>query len=197
MKKAVIGIIAVVLLVAVFSAAANPRWGYTRYGVYNYAPYDYGYGPSPYYLSSPYYSYPAYPYSYYRSYNYPSYSSPYYYNYPAYSSPYYYNYPAYTSPYTSPQYNYPYSYGPLSSEYMYRYGAPQVSTPAYVSAETPRGAEGQLCGVVDSKQFGCVSGLVCDYTKGAQKGVGVCSYQSEGSSQLPSSNYQYNYGMYS
>jgi len=178
MKKAFIGIVILVLLVAVFSAVANPRWGYTRYGTM----YSYPYGYSYYYAPSPYYAYPAYPYSYYRYTSYPSYTSPSY-IYPYSISP---SYPAYNYPY----YNYPYS--PLSSEAMYRYGAPTVTTPGYVSAELPRGAEGQLCGIVNSKQYGCTSGLVCDYTKGAEKGVGVCSRRSE-SEILP--NWQYS-GMY-
>jgi hypothetical protein len=100
------------------------------------------------------------------------YGEPYYtyaplYIYP-YGSPYsyyrYYGYPSYMYPY------YPYYESPLSSEYMYRYGAP---TPGVEPA--PRGTEGQMCGLLDGRQYGCYAGLVCDYTKGGAAGIGVCA----------------------
>lgn len=83
-------------------------------------------------------------------------------------------------PYSFPQYAYPY-YGPLSTDSMYTQGAP-VNYPsnAYLNYPSgiPRGKEGQLCGLVDSKQYGCELGFVCDYTRTNQSGVGVCSQQS-------------------
>jgi len=83
-------------------------------------------------------------------------------------------------PYSFPQYAYPY-YGPLSTDYMYTQGTPAASTSnAYLNYPSgiPRGKEGQLCGLVGSKQYGCELGFVCDYTKTNQSGVGVCSQQS-------------------
>ena len=76
-----------------------------------------------------------------------------------------------------PNFNYPdYAYpmdNTLSSRNMYRYGAPAVSYPYSVSTEG-----GRLCGLVDGQQFGCEFGMVCDYTKTNQKGIGVCTRQS-------------------
>jgi len=108
-----------------------------------------------------------------------------------YDSPYY-SYYQYYKPYqyyyqTGPSYAYPYyaTPGPLSSDYMYRYGyyqspytqvRPEVAYPA--SVYTARGVEGQLCGQVNGGQFGCSYGLVCDYTKAEQQGIGVCSRQA-------------------
>lgn len=120
----------------------------------------YRYGYSPYgvvYYDSPYYSY----YQYYEPYQH-------YYR-PAYA------YPSYASNWYYPQYQ-----SPLSSSYMYRYGyysAPEVSYPTAVT-ESPRGGVGQLCGVSEGQAFGCVSGLVCDYSKVAQSGIGLCSRRS-------------------
>ncbi|MBW2969953.1 hypothetical protein KY309_00360 [Candidatus Woesearchaeota archaeon] len=98
----------------------------------------------------------------------PYYPTPgvYYSNYPEYASPYY---PMYSYPY--PGYAYPY-YGPLTQEYAYRFGAPAViSTPT-------RSREGQVCGISGTTQMGCEYGLVCDYTKGTQAGLGVCSQET-------------------
>ncbi len=109
------------------------------------------------------------------------------YSYPYYSSPYY-RYPAYAYPY--------YNRGPLASDVMYRYGTPTVTVgtpamnyPAGVQMPT-RGAQGQLCGLVDSQQFGCDFGLVCDYTKTGQSGIGVCSMPS---GAYASTSYPYYY----
>ncbi len=164
MKKSIIGIVAVVFLVAIIAATAQ-RYYYTRYGVYYSYPERYGF--------------------YYPFYTAPAYVSP------SYAYPY--SYPYYQSNYYPPYY-----YSPLSSQVMYRYGAPTTVYPASVGPaeqETPRGVEGQLCGVVDSNQYGCIYGLVCDYTKGAKAGVGVCSRQSGDTTvyPAPSTTYPYYY----
>ena len=134
-----------------------------------------------------------------NSYHYGStkYGAVYYHDSPRYSLyPYYYNYPStsysrYPAGYSSPTYNYPYSYSPLSSSYMYRYGYPRYIYSTYPTTSYPsysypttaypagelRGAEGQLCGMIDSQQFGCVYGLVCDYSQAEQAGIGVCAQQ--------------------
>ncbi len=118
------------------------------------------------------------------------------YTYPSYASP------SYVYPYYASRYYPPYYYSPLSTEVMYRYGAPTTVYPSYVGQaepELPRGVEGQLCGVVDSRQYGCVYGLVCDYTQGAKAGVGVCSRQSGSTAQTyppPSTVYPYYYRYY-
>ncbi len=165
-KKTIVAVLAIVLLSIVFVGAAQ-RWGYTRYG----AVYSYG---------TPYYSY-----------------------YPLYQYPFYGGYYSY---YRSPYYTYPYYYSPLASDYVYRYGAPSTAYPsptagygapstAYpspVSGELPRGGEGQLCGMIDSQQYGCEYGLVCDYKQG---GVGVCARQSGGVTYTspPTAAYPYYY----
>ncbi len=109
-----------------------------------------------------------------------SYGAVYYYGQPFYM---YYPLPYYPQsgmyyPYNYPQYAYPY-YGPLSTESMYTRGTPEVRSD-YLNYPSgiPRGKLGQLCGLVDSKQYGCELGFVCDYTKTNQSGVGVCSTQS-------------------
>ncbi len=134
---------------------------------------------------------------------YTRYGAAYWYGYP-YATPYsyypYYQYPYYGTYYPivrSPSYSYPYYYSPISASYMYRYGAPGVVYPAPTTyqppaPEQPRSGEGQLCGLMDSKQYGCYYGMTCDYTKTTQQGVGVCTYQSTSSS--PSVTYPYYYG---
>ncbi|MEM3153981.1 MAG: hypothetical protein QW165_00230 [Candidatus Woesearchaeota archaeon] len=85
----------------------------------------------------------------------------------------------YPYPVSYPLYMYPYYYSPLSAEYMFRYGTPevQVSYPAAVQETAPRGSVGQLCGLVDSKAYGCYYGMVCDYTATGKPGIGVCTSQ--------------------
>lgn len=136
----------VVAILAVVLLATVIATAYT-YG-YSYSPYTpYGYQYQTY--QSPYYSY----YQYYRpSFGYPYYSS-------------------------RPAYAYPYYFSPLSSENIYRYGTPstvaQINYPSTVGGL--RGAEGQLCGMVDSVNYGCASGLYCDYNKISTPGIGACS----------------------
>lgn len=142
-KKAIVAIIALVLVSAVFVGAAQ-KWGYTRYGAV-------------YYSGDPVFSY-------YPVYNYPYYG--------AYYPTTYYRYPAYA---------YPYSYNPLASENLYRYGLPETSYPYGTSYQTlplARSGLGQFCGIIDSTQYGCEFGLVCDYTKGNSPGVGMCAMQT-------------------
>lgn len=80
---------------------------------------------------------------------------------------YYYPYSGYYGSYSYvPEYQ-----SPLSSEYMYRYGFPASIT----SSEIRPGTLGQLCGLVNGQQFGCVYGLLCDYSKTETPQVGVCS----------------------
>jgi len=105
--------------------------------------------------------------------------SPYYTYYPV-----YHNYPVES---TSPPYGF-------DQNYRYLYdgwypGNPAVSYPynpspgnyftytgaAYPVVTVPRSPENGLCGVLQGKQYGCTFGLVCDYTKTGQVGVGVCS----------------------
>jgi len=73
---------------------------------------------------------------------------------------------------------------PLSSDYLYRYDPPSAG-------DTPRGVEGQLCGLSGSEQFGCVSGLVCDYSKTKKAGLGICSKQAGIYPASPSMTYPY------
>ena len=115
-----------------------------------------------------------------------------YYQYPGYYGrhyvqPYTYNYPLYTSApsvpyYEAPYYIYPYNRAPLSSRYIYRYGVPtSITAPEtlYPTAITtsPRGTMHQLCGRADNREYGCESGLVCDYSQTTQQGLGVCMTQ--------------------
>ena len=107
-----------------------------------------------------------------------SYGNPYYMYAPGYVYPYgtyhpdqYYQYYGYPT-YMTPSYYYPYS--PLSTEYSY--GNPSVSSIAPV---TPQGKAGQLRGSIGGTDYGCVYGLVCDYTKTGITAVGVCSSQSQ------------------
>ncbi len=166
-KKTIMAVVAVVLLVAVFAGAAS-RWGYTRYGaVYNYGTPDYTY-------------YPVY-------HNYPRQSMYFPYGLGVYH-PYLYDGWYSTTPY--PQVNYP--IGPTSQEKRF-----EIKPAEYPTVNIPRSADGQLCGVINSRQYGCNYGLVCDYTKTGTTGVGVCSripqqvtnypYQAYG----PSTNYPY------
>ena len=111
-----------------------------------------------------------------------------------YHTPQYMYYPAYHVPYY--EYRYPYySYtSPLSSEFLYRYGPPSTAYPTL--PELPRGSEGQLCGAVGGKTYGCEFGFVCDYTKSGVAGVGVCSRQTPTTTHpyqvsQPATNYPY------
>ncbi len=67
---------------------------------------------------------------------------------------------------------YPYYYYP---SYTY-----PVYYPNYPTAYQSAASEGQLCGVVDSKQYGCQSGLVCDYNQTKISGIGICSRTTPG-----------------
>ncbi len=157
-KKTIIAIVSVVLLVAVFAGAAS-KWGYTKYGAI-------------YYTGVPYYtSYPVY-------HDYPLESMYYPYGFGVY---YPYLYDGWYSPSPNPQLNYP--IGPTSQEKRYEYTPPE-----YPTMSIPRSTEGQLCGVINSMQFGCQYGLQCDYTKTSSTGVGVCSALPPSSSTYP---YQY------
>lgn len=140
-----------VAAIVLLTAVITGAYTYTYgYNYSPYAPYGYQYGV----FQSPYYSY----YQYYR---------------PSYSYPYYSSRPAYV---------YPYYYSPLSSEHMYRYGTPstvaQVNYPSAGGGLT--GAQGQLCGMVDSIQYGCASGLYCDYNRITTPGIGMCAQPSVG-----------------
>jgi hypothetical protein len=160
MVKKSIIAIVIIFLFSVLAVGAATKWGYTRYGAV-------------YYYGEPFYSY--YPV---QQYSYPYYNNA------------YYRYPAYAYPY--------YNRGPLASDFMYRYGtptvtvgAPAMSYPASAGVQMPtRGVQGQLCGLVDSQQFGCDFGLVCDYTKTGQSGVGICSMPS---GAYASTSYPYYY----
>lgn len=171
-KKTIVAIIAIVLLVVVFVGASH-RWGYTRYG----AVYSYG-NPS----NAPSYVYPYgtyHPYQYYGDYGYPTYTYPYGYYYPG-------------------QSEYMYRYGAPTTAYPYSRAAPETVYPYYPTPQVPRGQEGQLCGAIDERQYGCEFGYVCDYTKGGVAGLGVCSI-SPGSTTTypyqvgPSTTYPYYY----
>lgn len=155
-----------VVLLVAVFAHAANQWGYTRYGAL-------------YYSDSPYYSYyPVY-------HDYPIESM-----YPPYGSygswyPYLYDgwYPA------SPEMNYPFS--PTSSERYY-----QPDTAEYPGMYIPRSEEFGLCGALNGRQYGCTWGLVCDYTKTGQVGVGVCSKVTNPTTypyqlSYPSTNYPY------
>ncbi|VVB81950.1 Uncharacterised protein [uncultured archaeon] len=100
-----------------------------------------------------------------------------------YGSPYYMYYPVYYGPqpgvnypynyYYSPSYAYPYYY---PTDYKNNYGLPSVNYP--YPAGVIRGSVGQTCGMMDNQQVGCDYGLVCDYSKTTQKGMGICSVAS-------------------
>lgn len=98
---------------------------------------------------------------------------PYFSYYPVYYAPTYgMYYPSAYSPH--PAYSYPYAFNPISSENMYRYGFPST----YTAPPLVRSGPGNFCGIIDSTQLGCEFGLVCDYTKGNQPGVGMCVRQT-------------------
>lgn len=180
-KKTILAIAGVVLLVAVFASAAQ-KWGYTRYGAvyfqgsptYMYYPLSY---PGDYIHGDPDYYYP------YFTVDVPpeyllrsgTYGTPY-----SLSSSPYYRYGFYAKPYS---YIVPESQSPLSVDYLYRYGLPSVTTPSAVGA--PRNEHGGVCGIVNGMQIGCMSGLVCDYTKGKQPGSGACAFLNPDSTTYP------------
>lgn len=119
---------------------------------------------------------------------YTRYGAVYYYGQPTFSYYPVYNYPYYGAYYPStyyryPAYAYPYYYNPLASENLYRYGLPETSyayggTSPYMTLPLARSGVGAPCGIIDSSQYGCEFGLVCDYTKGNAPGVGECSRQT-------------------
>ncbi|MEM3153983.1 MAG: hypothetical protein QW165_00240 [Candidatus Woesearchaeota archaeon] len=158
-KKTIIAIVLVVLLVAVFAGAAS-KWGYTRYGAI-------------YYAGVPSYNY----YPVYHDYPIESMYFPY-----GFGVYYPYMYDGYFPASYTPQMNYP--LGPSSQERRFVY------TPAeYPTMMAPMSAEGQLCGVINSRQYSCRYGLTCDYTKTGTTGVGICA-------KLPMDSTTYPYQVY-
>jgi hypothetical protein len=177
-KKTILAVVLVVLLLAVFASASY------RYG--GYLPYKNFYAPQVPYAPSSYY--PAF------QVNYPSYNYPAYYSFPGYKDQYpITNYPRYTSPDGSPAYNYPgyYNYPtanyPVYTRPSYGYPAYIPSTTNYVSqtgtyktyyGTTPRLKAGQICGNTGTGDSGCEFGMMCDYARSTQPGVGVCTRQA-------------------
>ncbi len=126
-------------------------------------------------------------------------------------TPYYTYYPVFHD-YPVESMYYPYGYDtyspylydawyPKSATVNYPY-APQAEQSKYSPSEyetmsIPRSAEGQLCGVLNSRQYGCQFGLVCDYTRTGTTGVGVCTSQPPHITNYPnqfgypSTNYPY------
>jgi len=87
----------------------------------------------------------------------------------------------------NPEYNYPYSATP--SRFTY-------NPPEYPTINMPRSAQGQLCGTLNNQQYGCASGLTCDYTKTNSVDVGICSKPRHVTTYpyqvtYPSTNYPY------
>jgi hypothetical protein len=159
--KSTVALFAIVLLVAVTLGYAQ-KIDYSRYSTYYYGPGKINQPAGDVYRA--YYPYTQYAYT-------PNYVIPYYGNFdqaaPSYTYPYY----RYT--YAHPYYGYYFSEMPAS----YTYSSPRAPSKDYPSGvykSEPRGMEGQLCGLLDGKQYGCEFGLVCDY-RISEPSIGVCS----------------------
>jgi len=150
-KQTLIAIAVITLLVTV-AAVATHMTGFARYGGspdVGHPSYSYQYyGPTVAYPSSEYGAFSG------------RFRYPYYYLHPrTYYPTQYYQFPPSTA--ASPTVGSPAA--------QYPYGVPTSRV------EAPRGGVSQLCGIISGNQYGCVAGLVCDYTKTGTSGVGVCS----------------------